>query len=136
MVTALLLAPGWVGAAIDLRTRRIPNWLTATAMLVAIAVAAASGDLLAAVAGGALAFTIGVMIASVARGAFGGGDVKLMAYAGAATGLGGVVPFLFWMSLAGGLLALGALAVHRRRGVTMPYGPAIAAGLTLTLLLA
>lgn len=135
-MTALLLAPGWVGAAIDLRTRRIPNWLTATAMLVAIAVAAASGDLLAAVAGGALAFTIGVMIASVARGAFGGGDVKLMAYAGAATGLGGVVPFLFWMSLAGGLLALGALAVHRRRGVTMPYGPAIAAGLTLTLLLA
>lgn len=136
MVTALLLTPGWIGAAIDLRTRRIPNWLTGAGVVLAIGLAAASGDLLGAVAGGMLAFAIGMVIAALARGAFGGGDVKLMAYAGAAVGLGGVVPFLFWMSLAGGLFALVALAVHRRRGVTMPYGPAIAAGLTVTLLLA
>lgn len=135
-MTALLLTPGWLGAAIDLRTRRIPNWLTAAGVILALGLAAASGDLLGSAAGCALAFAIGMGIAAVARGAFGGGDVKLMAYAGAAAGLGGVVPFLFWMSLAGGLLALGALAVHRRRGVTMPYGPAIATGLTVTLLLA
>ncbi len=134
-MTALLLAPGWIAATIDLRTRRIPNWLTAAGVILAVAVAAASGDAIAAVAGGTLAFVIGLLIAAVARGAFGGGDVKLMAYAGAAAGLGGVLPFLFWMSLAGGLLAAGALALHRRRGVTMPYGPAIAIGLTVTLLL-
>lgn len=135
MVTAILLAPGWAGAAIDLRTRRIPNWLTVAGVSLAAGLAAISGDLLTSLAGGALAFAIGIAIALVARGAFGGGDVKLMAYAGTATGLGGVVPFLFWMSLAGGLLAAGALVLHRRRGVTMPYGPAIAAGLTVTLLL-
>jgi len=145
MMAVLVLAPAWLAAVIDVQTRRIPNWLTAAAFLLAIGLAAWQDNLVPALLGAAACLLVGITIAALARGAFGGGDVKLMAYAGAATGIGGVPAFLFWMSVAGGLLALVVLLWSRRHDVgendasvtrtTMPYGPAIAAGVTVTLLL-
>lgn len=135
-MTALLLLPAWLAAGIDLRTRRIPNWVTGAGLLLALVVAAVGGTLASAAVGAGVCLAIGLVLASFARGAFGGGDVKLMAYGGAVTGIAGVPAFLFWMSLAGGLLALGALALLRRRHLTIPYGPAIAVGVSAALLLA
>ena len=78
-MAVLVLAPAWLAAVIDVQTRRIPNWLTAAAFLLAIGLAAWQDNLVPALLGAALCLVVGIAIAALARGAFGGGDVKLMA---------------------------------------------------------
>ncbi len=75
-------------------------------------------------------------ISTAQRGAFGMGDVKLMAAAGAVVGTGHILPFLFAMTLAGGVIALGYLVAHRGARATMPYGPAIAVATAWIVLVA
>ncbi len=62
----------------------------------------------------------------------GGGDVKLAAALALWFSPISTVKFLVWMSLAGGVLTIGVVAVHRARGRTgrpeIPYGVAIAVG--------
>lgn len=127
LVMALVL-----GAAHDLRTRRVPNWLMAAAAAFAMSSAAATPEVLL---GGLAAFAAGLLLVLGARGAYGMGDVKAMGVAGATVGIAGVLPLLFWMALAGGVL-VAVVVVRRRgvRGVTVPYAPAIAAGCLLALL--
>lgn len=132
LLLALVLA-----AAIDIRTRRIPNWLTAG--IAAFALAQAVPDAVAAAAAaGAIGTASGLAIAIVARGGFGMGDVKLMGAVGAVVGLPMLLAFLFTMALLGGVHALlvlmtaGGSDIRRR---TMPYGPAIAAACALVVLL-
>ena len=124
----LLAVPLAIAVVTDLRSRRIPNWLTLGGTAFALASALDSVLVLAAL-GALAAGGIGLLLAIAARGGFGMGDVKLLAYAGAAVTLPSVPDLLLAMSLAGGALAI-ALIVERgmRRGMTMPFGPAIAAG--------
>ena len=131
---ALLLAPFLPAAVIDLRTRRIPNALSAGALALALTEAAAPAS--ASTPRPEAALLAGVALMLAARGGFGAGDAKLMAAAGAVAGWPRLLAFLFAMSLAGGLAAGALLLVRRRRGTTMPYGPAIAAGLALILVIA
>ena len=74
----------------------------------------------------------------------GGGDVKLMAGFGALLGVGRLVEAALWTAGAGGLLALGYLGWVRLRqrwrqaegagrAEAIPYAPAIAAGVWLSL---
>lgn len=135
MTAAIVLLPGWIAAAIDVRTRRVPNWAVAVGLVAALTAAVLAGSLAMALLGGIVSLLVGMAIAGVARGAFGGGDVKLMAYGGAVVGAAAVPSFLFWMSVAGGLLALLALTVRRRRGIGIPYAPAIAFGCSVVHLL-
>ena len=129
---ALLLV---YAAAVDVRTFTISNkltlgvaalaplyWWSASLPLwsdVAIQVAMAAGvfALLA------LAFFAGMM---------GGGDVKLAAALALWFSPSGTVKFLVLMSIAGGVLTLLVVAVHRMRGKAgrpeIPYGVAIAFG--------
>ncbi len=130
-----LLAPVWLAAAIDVRTRRIPNAISAIGLVAALAIAWRSTTLTDSALGAVLALLTGLAIATAARGAFGGGDVKLLAYGGAAVGLMRVPLFLFGMSVAGGVIAVVAVAVRRRRALTIPYAPAIAVGCSLALLI-
>ncbi len=128
LTCALALAALW-----DVRTRRVPNWLTAGAGTFALAAAPAP---LTALAGGLAALIAGVLLVLVARGAYGVGDVKAMAVAGATVGLASVPAFLCWMAIAGGLwVALAALHTRSLRDQTVAYAPAIAVGCALTLLL-
>lgn len=130
----LLVAALAAAALIDLRTRRVPNWLTAAGGAFAIASAAAAPGVLL---GGGVAAVVGIAMLLAARGAYGIGDVKAMGVAGATVGLGHVLPLLFWMAMAGGVgVLLLALRARRLRGETMPYAPAIATGAALALLLA
>jgi len=134
----LLLAALALAALVDLRTRRVPNWLTAAGSTFALASAAAApGVLLGTLLGGGVAAAVGVAMLLGARGAYGGGDVKAMGVAGATVGVAHVLPLLFWMAMAGGVGVLVlALRARRLRGETMPYAPAVAAGAVLALLLA
>ncbi len=79
----LLLACG--GAAYeDARRRRIPNWVTIPALAAGLGLHAAGGGLKASALGLAVALAIGLPLFAL-RG-LGGGDVKLLAAAGALTG--------------------------------------------------
>jgi prepilin peptidase CpaA len=146
-----------VAAAIDLRTCRIPNWLTlpaAGAGLVLNTLVFAlhggighglSAGLVPALAGGAAA--LGVFFILGAVGALGMGDVKLMAAAGALLRWPLALGLMVFVILAGGVLALAyavgrgkfsavirnilRLSGGRRREVELhriPYGLAILAG--------
>jgi prepilin peptidase CpaA len=157
----VVVAAGVLAATvIDLRTRRIPNELTAAMTGVGIAMAATDASD-ASVAGSFLGFAIGLllMMPGYGLGATGAGDVKLMAAVGAIVGPGLVVTAFLCTAIAGGLLAV-AVAIHRRRlAVTLTgtgrligsggrqqietatgsskfaYGPAIAAGSLIAMLI-
>ena len=156
-----LAAGALVATVIDMRTRRIPNELTAAIAGVGVGLAAAgtSGiSVWASMAGFALGLAL--MMPGHALGATGAGDVKLMAAVGAVVGPSMVVTAFLFTAIAGGVLAL-AVAVRRRRlGATLAgtgrliaapadvkqqigaahpasrfaYGPAIAVGSVLAAL--
>ena len=140
----------------DLRTRRIPNVLTASGVLIALGWRAVEGP--APLAAGVLAAAIGLglTLPLVLVGALGGGDMKLMAAVAAFVGPAALPTLLLVTALAGGVLAfivalrrgtLVEILLHARallapRGpgsaprrtlatpgaVAVPYGIAIAAG--------
>jgi prepilin peptidase CpaA len=99
----------------DLTTRRIPNWLTVSGILVGFAIHAWSSGwsgACASAAGMGLALLIYVPLFAIR--ALGAGDVKLMAAVGA---IAGPLPWLYIFvvtCLVGGLLAL-AVVISKRR---------------------
>ena len=128
----------------DLRSRRVPNGLVAAGLAVALAVPLA-GALVAAdglswrlaaasVAPWAAGLVLGglLLLPGYALGGMAAGDVKLMAMAGAFLGPGLAAAAVLYTCLAGGALALAALAWRRARGRPAPthqaYAPAIALG--------
>jgi prepilin peptidase CpaA len=105
---------GGVSAAIDLLTRRVPNWLTLTILVVGLALAAirvTSVTLTGAVAG----FLLGLLLMLPGHfiGATGAGDVKLFAAIGTLLGPSATLMAFFYTAIAGGLLAL-VIAARRR----------------------
>jgi prepilin peptidase CpaA len=144
-----------VAAVVDLRTRRIPNGLTATMAGIGVGLAASgvSGISLGAAFAG-FALGLALMLPGHLFGATGAGDVKLMAAVGAIVGPGLVVTAFLFTAIAGGVLAVIVAARRRRLGATLAgtarlvstpaearqelksaapssrfaYGPAIAAG--------
>ena len=150
-----------VATVVDIRTRRIPNALTATMAGVGIGLAAsgASGiSLAASVAGMLVGFAL--MMPGHMLGATGAGDVKLMAAVGAIVGPGMTVTAFLFTAIAGGVLAVAVAARRRRLAATFAgtgrliaapteaprelrtaapvsrfaYGPAIAVGSVLAAL--
>ena len=107
-----------LAALIDLRERRIPNWLTGgVAALYPLYVLASPMPIawLGALAVAAAIFMFGFVL--FARQLIGGGDVKLIAAVSLWTGLEHLALFALVTSLAGGVLALGSLWYRRWHGV-------------------
>lgn len=157
----MVLAAGVLAATvIDVRTRRIPNGLTAAMTGIGIALAA-TGVSGTTIAGSFLGFALGLalMLPGYGFGATGAGDVKLMAAVGAIVGPALAVTAFFCTAIAGGLLAV-IVAVRRRRlaatltgtgrliggdrrrqmeaagaSSRFAYGPAIAAGSVIAALI-
>lgn len=152
----LVLGVVTIGALSDLRTSRIPNWLTGPAALAGLALGffyAGGEGLLAAVMGWLIGCA--VLLPFFWLRWLGAGDVKLIAAVGA---LGGAELALFtilWSGVAGGPIALLMLLRARRLGAELlqlatvravarpnrtiatatrlPFGPAIAIGAGLAL---
>ncbi len=131
----------------DVARRTISNWIVLAALAAGVGCQIfAKGwigigyGLMGAAAG------FGVFLIFYVLGGMGGGDVKLMAGFGALLGTGRLLQAAFWTALTGGLLAAGILgfAAARRwlapgrqneaRPASIPYAPAIALGVWLTLL--
>jgi len=109
------LAIASVGAVKDFRGHRIPNWLTYSGLLVALLVRLGLGGWTE-LRGGLLGmlFAGGIFFLLFLLGGMGGGDVKLMAAVGAWVGLAHVGILLIMSAIAGGLLAVGYVLVHKR----------------------
>jgi prepilin peptidase CpaA len=160
---AVLAAGLLTATVIDLRSRRIPNELTAAmaGIGLALAVTGTSGVTVGASLAGILLGLL-LMLPGYALGATGAGDVKLMAAVGAIIGPALVLSAFLCTSLAGGVLAI-AVALRRRRltatlaqtgrlvaapaaapreikaapgASRFAYGPAIAVGSMLAVLIA
>jgi prepilin peptidase CpaA len=105
LIGAVLVAS--LGGASDLRSARIPNWLTYSGLLAALllrfGVLGWSGfksGVVGMLVAGVLFFLLFVV------GAMGGGDVKLMVSVGAWAGSQQVLPVVLAAALAGGVLAI------------------------------
>jgi prepilin peptidase CpaA len=98
----------------DLRTRRIPNNVVASLVLSGVGYALATMSPIAALehALGGSAVGLAVWLPFWIARVLGAGDVKLAAAAGAWLGTGGVVEASLLGAVAGGVLALWALASH------------------------
>jgi prepilin peptidase CpaA len=138
---------GVAASAEDLMRRTISNWIVLAALVAGVACQIAGQGWMGigyGVAGAAAGF--GVFLIFYVLGGMGGGDVKLMAGFGAMLGAGRLLQAAFWTALTGGLLAaavLGVSALRRylartqpdqARPASIPYAPAIALGVWLTLL--
>ena len=155
MPLALALALGMVtlAAYIDLRTRRIPNWLTvgmlAAGLVVNVWELGAAGFGVA-LAGCALGLVL--LLPFYVVGGMGAGDVKLLGAVGALVGPQTLVSVAIYGALVGGTMSLVALAARgslipavteilaqqrlpARSGLKLPYGLAIASGVYLSLVL-
>jgi prepilin peptidase CpaA len=144
----------------DVFRRRISNWICVVALLAGLILQIAErgwqggiSSLLGALTGGA------VFLVFYLLGGMGGGDIKLMAGFGAILGAHGILEASLWTAGCGGIMAVAWIAINefRRRFLnnrpmmsptltkdsnprleqpqreSMPYAPAIAAGVWLSL---
>jgi len=158
-----LIAQAWIAAFIgvaaiieDLACRRISNWIPCSAFAAGLVLQSAlhgwrgAGSALLGTVAGFSVFLIFYLL-----GGMGGGDVKLMAGFGALLGAHKVLEAALWTAGCGGLLAALVIAASTLRGVwksyriessrsgatlrslrtadSIPYAPAIAAGVWLSL---
>lgn len=129
LVTAVVAVGMGAAAVIDLRTRRIPNILTATMAAVGIGLAAAGFGRIglgAALLGCALGLAF--MLPGHIFGATGAGDVKLLAAAGALLGPKDTIFAFLYTAVAGGVLALAVALLRRRFNQTLASAGRLAAG--------
>jgi len=122
-----------IATLFDLKKREIPDTISVLLLVWAIAGKSLGWIDVSWVSmgvGAAVGFALGAIL--FALGGLGGGDVKLVAALGAAIGIGDLLTTLFWMAIAGGVLAIVA---GLRGEKELAYVPAIAAGLLVTLIL-
>ena len=115
IVFATLAAGALSAAAIDLRTRRVPNALTASLASAGLVFAAAGigrVTLVGALAG--MVVGLALMLPGHLLGGTGAGDVKLFAALGTLVGPASIGAAFLYTAIAGGLLA-GTVALRRRR---------------------
>ncbi|HEY8313877.1 MAG TPA: prepilin peptidase [Candidatus Baltobacteraceae bacterium] len=108
----LALAACGAGAITDIRSKRIPNALTLSAAVVALALHAMLGPVSLAKAALVMVVVLAAGIAVFRLKLIGGGDVKLVAAIAGAFGFPDAVPFVLYTMVAGGVLAI-AYALSR-----------------------
>ena len=120
LVPAVIALVVTIAAAIDLRTRRVPNVLTAAAALIGLAMAAGGvGRVGVAMAIAGCLLGAGVMLPGYLLGGTGGGDLKLLAAIGTMLGPGATLRAFVATAIAGGVLAIVVAARRRRVAATL-----------------
>jgi leader peptidase (prepilin peptidase) / N-methyltransferase len=124
-------------AAVDFATRRIPNQLVAALAAIALVARAIAerSSLVESVVAGIAVFAVALLLANLARGGLGMGDVKLAGALGFLLGKAVFVALLFG-TVAGALIALAILIRQGAAGrrTTLAYGPYLALGGVLAIL--
>lgn len=141
-----LIACAVLGAAIDLKERRLPNWLSLLSAVVAgtyTALVNGVDSLISALLHCGLTLVVGMGLFRI--GFVGGGDAKFYAALAIAFPLGMALSFLGWTSIVGLFLVLTMIVFRIVRKTAMgheigvlkfsvPYGVAIGGGAIITLL--
>jgi len=112
-MTGMLLIFVGVIAAVDLLTRRIPNTLTLSGVLVATAMhiwASGASGALQGLAG--LLAGLGAFLPFYLAGGFGAGDVKAMGVVGSFLGVKGALLAAAWILISGAIAGLALLMLH------------------------
>lgn len=141
---AIALVLGLTASFTDLRSRTIPNWIPAAAILAGLGwhFSQSGWAGLGRAALGTLSGFV-VFLVFYLLGGMGGGDVKLMAGFGALLGSWALFHAALWTALIGGVWALSALAWRRLRhdpsqqvvkDDSIPYAPAITLGTWIVIL--
>jgi prepilin peptidase CpaA len=129
MTLGALAAGVIVGAAIDVRTRRVPNVLTFG--IAASGISAAAADIssvsLGAAVGG-LVLGLALMLPGHIFAGTGAGDVKLFAASGTLVGPDTIATAFVYTLLAGGALAVLVAARRQRLGRTLASTAGLASG--------
>ncbi|HYC55236.1 MAG TPA: prepilin peptidase [Candidatus Binatia bacterium] len=102
-----------IAAVTDIIGQRVPNWLTLSALLLAVTlhtIASGTDGLLFSLAGFGAGFAL--LIPFYALGGMGAGDVKLLAAVGAFMGAKQVLWVFIFAGLFGGLYAVGLLVMQ------------------------
>ena len=115
VVIGAVAGGGGVSAAVDLWSRRVPNWLTASISVVGLTLAATHVTTVS-VTGALVGFALGfaLMLPGHFVGATGAGDVKLFAALGTLLGPTHIFSAFVYTAIAGGIVAV-IVAVRRRR---------------------
>lgn len=138
------------GALHDIASLTIPNWVNGAIAALGLAALAISGVGLETAGWHLLVALIALVVsfALFAFGVFGGGDAKMIPALALWMGPAAITPFLFWMAVIGGAIALVGIAaryaplpaglpgwVHNTlsKGEGVPYGVAIAGGAIMTI---
>lgn len=124
-------------AAIDLKYRLVLDVMIYPAAVVALLLQIVSPkrDVLAALAGGALGFSVFLVTALVKQGGVGGGDIKLSGLIGLVVGFPEVLWALALGIVAGGITALLLMLSPRWKLKShMPYAPFLCLGAVIALL--
>lgn len=99
-----------IAAVTDIRTKRIPNWLTYSAMLLGVGYYSLLNGMEGFFFGaGGLVLGLSFLMISYLAGGTGAGDVKLMGAVGTLLGPNGVFTAFIFTALIGGLYALALL---------------------------
>jgi len=135
MLAGLLFMVLLTAVVTDLRSSRVPNWLTFSAMGIALAAHAwlGNGDaIIYSLAG--LGTGLGLFFLLYLAGGIGAGDVKLMAAIGAFVGVYGVLSCAWLAMVIGGIYGIVAMcyqwgvAAAGRRLVHAAYGAVLVGG--------
>jgi leader peptidase (prepilin peptidase)/N-methyltransferase len=115
---------GWLTALsiYDLRSRRLPNWLTLPGAIVVLGAAALSGRGVPAAVGAATLFAMYLAVHLASPAGMGAGDVKLAVGVGALTGSFGLDVWVLAALGAPVLTASAGLLIGRR---AVPHGPSM-----------
>lgn len=146
LTTFAVIALAAFGAITDIRERTIRNWLVvalAGAALIVSAVDSGTGMLSSQAIHAGLALVVGMLLFQF--GWIGGGDAKFYAASALAVPLDRWLHLLGWTSLAGLVLVIFLVICRKilgrkvtqdlktKKGIEVPFGVAIFAGLALTI---
>jgi prepilin peptidase CpaA len=131
----------------DVRSLRIPNWHSLVIIICFLLAWLATPEAFSRLVGhlGAMGIMLVVSYAMFALGMMGGGDSKLGTALGLWVGLAGLIPFMFYMALMGGVIGIASLVIGKKKPFktpapgswieqvqagknTIPYGVAISFG--------
>ena len=132
ILVVLVTAAAWS----DLRTRNIPNWITAPGAVVGFAMHLWYGGLHgAATSIGGAALGLGMFVALFIAGGMGAGDVKLFGAVGALVGPQPLVLVFVFTGLLGGIVGIAVALWRGHMDAKFPYGAVIAGGTFVSLVL-
>jgi len=139
----LIIVFGYVGAILDIKTKRIPNglvltmfaaWVVTITPYLFLETEAAVELLMDSVLGFAFGGGLFLFVYLISRKGLGGGDVKFMAAAGMYLGFSGAIPTMLYGTILAGLTGLVLILLKRiGRKDTMPLAPFLYAGILIVV---